>query len=195
MSLIPAFEIGVWNTWILGLAFLWVQFGALTFLNRIYKGAYKRAAAPSSAEKIDRFVILVMIIAFVYSAFVPLKLGASWFYTGIPIFSLGLVMLVATLVNFAATPLDEAITRGLYRYSRHPMYLAMLLVFTGIGIASASWVLLLFTVIFFILINIEATSEEQFCQTTYGYAYREYMRRTPRWIGIQKSEQSVKNFA
>ena len=186
MLLVPAFEIGIWNAWILGLAFLCVQLGAFTFLNRIYKGVYKRAAAPSSAEKIDRFTILVTIIAFVYSAFVPLKLGSTWFYTGIPIFSLGLVMLVATSVNFAATPIDEAITRGLYRYLRHPLYLAMLLVFTGIGIASVSWVLLLFVVIFFILINIEANSEERFCLEKYGDVYREYMNKTPRWIGIPK---------
>jgi len=31
--------------------------------------------------------------------------------------------------------------------------------------------------------------EERFCLEKYGDAYREYMNRTPRWIGIPKSEK------
>jgi protein-S-isoprenylcysteine O-methyltransferase Ste14 len=32
-----------------------------------------------------------------------------------------------------------------------------------------------------------AIPEERFCLRQYGEAYREYMNRTPRWIGIAKS--------
>lgn len=183
MSLIPAFEIGVWNAWVLSLIFLFVQFVPLALLNLIYKGTFKKAAAPSSGVGIDRFINLVMIIAFVYSIFLPLKLGEVWFYTGIPLFALGLVMLKVAYFNFASTPPDEPSTKGLYRFSRNPLYLAMFLVFIGISIASASWVFLLVSVILMVLINISVAAEEQFCLEKYGDAYAEYMKRIPRWPG------------
>ena len=69
--------------------------------------------------------------------------------------------------------------------SRHVPFL--FLVFIGISISSASWVFLLLSAVFVALVNIEAVSEERFCLSQYGNAYREYMDRTPRWIRIPKS--------
>ena len=184
MSLVPAFAIGLWNAWILCLVFLLVQFTSIALLNLIYKGTYRRTAASPSTGKIDRLVNAVMIIAFIYSVFLPLKLGEAWFYAGITIFSVGLVVLIIASVYFAATPLDAPITRGIYKYSRHPMYLAMFLVIMGISVAAASWLFFLFLLIFIILVNIEAASEESFCLEKYGAAYRDYMAKTPKWIGI-----------
>jgi protein-S-isoprenylcysteine O-methyltransferase Ste14 len=37
--------------------------------------------------------------------------------------------------------------------------------------------------------NMKVVSEERFCLKEYGDAYREYMNRTPRWIGITKSKK------
>jgi len=44
----------------------------------------------------------------------------------------------------------------------------------------------LYSIILIILMNILAIPEERFCLEKYGDAYREYMNRTPRWIGIPK---------
>jgi protein-S-isoprenylcysteine O-methyltransferase Ste14 len=57
----------------------------------------------------------------------------------------------------------------------------------GTGIASASWIILLFSVIFKILTSLFAAAEERHCLEKYGDAYREYIDRTSRWIGIPKS--------
>jgi len=62
----------------------------------------------------------------------------------------------------------------------------MFLLLIGAGIASASWVPILFAIISMILWVPLSISEEQFCLEYYGDAYREYMNRTPRWIGIPK---------
>jgi len=63
----------------------------------------------------------------------------------------------------------------------------MFFIYIGTGIASASWVYLL---IAFILLatygNVFAIPEERMCCERFGDAYREYMNRTPRWIGIAK---------
>jgi len=66
------------------------------------------------------------------------------------------------------------------------IYVTMVLQLIGVGIASASWLFLLFVIIFFILLSISVIAEERGCLEEYGDSYREYMNRTPRWIGIPK---------
>ncbi len=128
---------------------------------------------------------IVWILGVIYSVFLPLRLGTMWFYVGFPIALVGLVAFTLVIMTFATTPIDnEPLTKGLYRYSRHPMYITQLVMFIGVGIACASWVFLLFSIIYTILSVIGVPSEERYCLEKYGDAYREYMNRTPRWIGI-----------
>jgi len=95
-------------------------------------------------------------------------------------------MYTIVTVNFATTPLDDPVTKGLYRYSRNPQYLTEFLMFIGVGIASASWIFLLFSIVYSIFMLSFASSEEHFCLEKYGDAYREYMNKTPRYIGMPK---------
>jgi len=65
--------------------------------------------------------------------------------------------------------------------------ISMMSVYLGVSIAAASWLFLLITVITFFLQLHQAKKEERYCCEKFDDAYREYMRRTPRWIGIPKS--------
>ena len=67
------------------------------------------------------------------------------------------------------------------------MYVTMFVFLLGLGIVTASWVLLLLFIIFVVGCVVFISVEEQSCLDKYGGAYREYMNRTPRWIGIPKS--------
>jgi len=102
---------------------------------------------------------------------------------------LGVITWTVAMINIRNIPVGEAWTKGFYRYSRHPMVLSSFLVFIGAGVASASWVFLLFAIVFIILSNVSVTTEERFCLERYGTGYREYMNRTPKWIGMPKSEK------
>jgi len=127
-------------------------------------------------------------VAFVYSVFLPLRLGTIWSYIGLPVALVGVVTFVMVMVPFIATPLGkEPATTGLYRYSRHPMYVTQLVMFIGVGIACASWLFLLLTIVYAVLELIYAGLEEHMCLEKYGDAYRQYMNRTPRYLGIPKS--------
>ena len=135
----------------------------------------------------SNFAFLVFFFALIYSIFLPLKLGTIWFYVGLPVTLIGLVTLTIVMVNFATTPWDKPITKGLYHYSRHPAYITTAIFLLGVGIASASWLFLLLSITFTILNSLRAIFEERFCLEKYGDAYRQYMNETPRWIGILKS--------
>jgi protein-S-isoprenylcysteine O-methyltransferase Ste14 len=190
MPLVPAFKIGVWNAWIF-MIWPWLDMLAVRLVG---SDVYQRASGLPSEMKTSRQYrvgsyasMAVDTMAVAYSIFLPLKLGTIWFYAGLAIFLIGLVVLITATINFATTPMDVPITRGIYHYSRHPMYLASLLIYFSVGIASASWVFLLIFVVQSVSIRIAAIEEERFCLEKYGDAYREYIDKTPRWLGLPKS--------
>jgi len=190
MSLVPAFKIGVWNAWIF-MIWPWVDMLAVRLVG---VDVYRRASGlPSEMKTSHRYRVVsyasmaVDTVAVAYSIFLPLKLGTGWFWSGFAVFLIGLVVLTAATLNFATTPLNVPITKGIYHYSRHPMYLASLLIYFSVGIASASWVFLLFFVVQSVFIRIAAVGEERYCLEKYGIVYGEYIDRTPRWLGLPKS--------
>ena len=189
MSLIPAFEIGLWNAWI----FMLLDVLTFPLFIRIAKGRAPEGESQVSAMSKTKRITLysskaIYIPAFIYSIFLPLKLGTVWFYVGLPITLIGFITGVIVILNWAANPRGEPVTKGLYRYSRHPMYVTALVFFLGLSIATASWVFLLFTILLIAVSFYFAPLEEQSCLEKYGDAYREYMNRTPRYIGMPKSE-------
>jgi len=186
MPLIPVFEIGVWNAWI----FMLYNFLPMPLIMLVHREIMREEMKPHSdiERKLYPGMWLIWLAAVIYSIFLPLRVGTVWFYVGLPISIVGLIVYTTVIVSFVTTPIDkEPLTKGLYRYSRHPMYITQSVMFIGVGIACASWVFLLFSVVYTILPFVTATSEEQHCLEKYGDSYREYMNRTPRWIGIPKS--------
>ena len=189
MSIIPDFELGIWNTWILTIwlivpFFLWP-------LNIIPKGREEGSDFTAEFSKTQKYAIrslhIIYLLSIIYSIFVPLKLGEPWFYAGLPIYLVGLISYAMVWVGFATTPPNKPVTNGIYRYSRNPMHLSQVVVFLGVGMATASWVFLLLAVVYIVTPLLWVDAEERHCLKFYGDAYREYMKRTPRWIGIPKS--------
>jgi len=190
MWLRPAFEIGIWNAWIF-MSYLLLSFVFFTYI-AIKRGAPSHnESGLSRSEKIVAFSSkLILLPALVYSIFLPLKLGTMWFFIGLPIVLIGLIAYTVVLINWATTPLGEPVSRGLYRYSRHPMYVTTFIFFIGLGIATASWVILLYSILLVVSCIVFADAEEQGCLNKYGNAYRKYMNRTPRWIGMPTSRKN-----
>ena len=128
MSVVPAFEIGLWNAWI----FVLYEVLTIPFFFRIARGRAPDPGSQFNAMSKTRKTAfysskILMFVAFAYSIFVPLKLGTVWFYAGLPIIIAGLVTQTIVLVNWAKTPIYKPITRVLYRYSRHTMYISFFL--------------------------------------------------------------------
>lgn len=194
MWLRPVFEIGVWNAWIL---LLFVPLHPLTMIlidKLVGTGdMFKKMESPAynkTEHVINIFGSYVLFFGlFIYSIFLPLQLGTAWFYVGLALCVLGVVTWIIAIVNVASIPLGEPWNKGLYRYSRHPMYLGLFLTLIGGGIASASWIFLLLSIVYIILCSILVSAEERFCLDKFGTAYHEYVNRTPRWIGIPKSRR------
>ena len=185
----PVFEPGVWNAWLFMCVFL-LQWLAVSLA---YKKMSLRTGHPADMKrtKATRIIGIAANLTWLamtfYSIFLPFFTGTIWFYSGLAVFLFGLIMLTAATLNFAKAPKGIPITTGIYRYSRHPMYLSMFLIYTGTSLASVSWLFFLLTIVTIVLMRSEAILEENYCLERYGNAYRKYTARTPRWIGIPKA--------
>ena len=187
MSPIPDFELGLWNAWIFIVPLIIYWFSGIKFLfsKRMPKG-------PSLKRRKDRIIsnmlVLAMFFSFFYSVFVPLKLGTIWFSIGLVVYLVGIVLINVTMISFATTPIDKPVTKGVYRYSRNPMFIGFFLVYAGIAVACISWVYMVLTILFTWMTNYLSSFEEAITLGHYGKPYKEYIESTPKWIGLPGSK-------
>ena len=96
----------------------------------------------------------------------------------------------ATREMFAAnTPLDvrkpstEIVTSGVFRKSRNPIYLAMLLLCAGVAfLANSLWILVLVLPLAIILQKGVIEPEESYLEKKFGDKYLRYKVKVRRWI-------------
>jgi len=189
MSIIPAFELGLWNAWILVIPMLIIFFFDVRVTAARESGKSGDFQLTRKEKRIINAVFLPMVVSFVYAVFLPLQLGITWLYSGLLFYLFGIVFTTVAVLNFATSPKDKVITKGLYGASRNPVYIGLLLMQIGLGIACTSWLHLLLTVVLMILLNANLSAEERYCLDRYGDGYRKYVNSTPRWIGIPKSSK------
>jgi len=74
------------------------------------------------------------------------------------------------------------VTSGVYHYVRNPMYVGLMLMTGGIGIAFASdWTLLMIIPLALALRNGVVLREERYLERKFGDEYRGYKSSVPRW--------------
>jgi protein-S-isoprenylcysteine O-methyltransferase Ste14 len=187
MSAVPGFDLGLWNAWWF-LAYYMAHPLLMMALDRDM--AKKMRSDQESSGTPDRGLMAVLMGSLVaavgYSIACPLRTRTWWFYLGVPLAVGGLLLFTVAIVNIAHTPLGQPFTTGLYRYSRHPMMVWGCVGLIGAAIAAASWLLLLLVVIAQAAYLLGLDAEERHCLTTYGDAYRTYLERTPKHLGLPR---------
>jgi protein-S-isoprenylcysteine O-methyltransferase Ste14 len=104
---------------------------------------------------------------------------------------IGLALAVSGIRNFwrAETPVptyrpvSALVTTGIHGRTRNPIYLGMLLVYGGIGLAiRAPWTLLLMLPLAITIRYGVVAREEAYLERRFGDAYRAYKGRVRRWL-------------
>jgi protein-S-isoprenylcysteine O-methyltransferase Ste14 len=189
MQFIPPLEIGIWNAWLFMGVFVLQMIAMFLADKRIREKSHVPDDARRKRSEKYAGIIgnIIWFLAMGLSLFLPLLIGTPWFYTGLFFFLIGLILIVAATFSFMTTSADQAITKGVYRLSRHPMYLATFFICLGSGTASGSGLFVLLVIIMAWCFHKEALVEERYCLENYGFSYQQYMERVPRWIGIARS--------
>jgi protein-S-isoprenylcysteine O-methyltransferase Ste14 len=82
-----------------------------------------------------------------------------------------------------ARPTTALVMTGSYRFTRHPLYLSMAVIYTGLALAANTlWALLLLPVVIFLIDRGPMDREERYLEQKFGEPYRSYKARVRRWI-------------
>lgn len=76
----------------------------------------------------------------------------------------------------------ELVQTGLFRRSRNPIFLGMIVTLSGVFLAIPNALSLLFLVLGYVLIQIQVRLEEEFLLKTHGANYTDYRRTVKRWL-------------
>jgi protein-S-isoprenylcysteine O-methyltransferase Ste14 len=77
---------------------------------------------------------------------------------------------------------NYVVDRGPFRYVRHPVYLAALMAYVGTAISSLSLLSFALLIPIFVFYNYIAGYEEKLLEAKLGESYREYERKTGKWL-------------
>ncbi len=135
-----------------------------------------------------------VLIGVVAEMILPLVTVSSVRYVagGILIAS-SLLAMPGILVKFSRkkTPFDvrkdpsALITNGLFRFSRNPSYVALLVLCIGIGVSLSSvWVLIFLVPAAIVIDSFVIPEEERRLEKAFGDEYRVYKSTVPRWLWV-----------
>jgi protein-S-isoprenylcysteine O-methyltransferase Ste14 len=80
-------------------------------------------------------------------------------------------------------PAHSLETSGIYSFSRNPMYLSLVCLYSGLAIFFGNWWTLIFIPALVAVVQLYVIKkEEQYLQHAFGSVYDEYKRKVRRWI-------------
>lgn len=172
-------------------------------------GLYHRLTSQATVEKLDRrqeglFILATLrpvelmiwlgVIAYMVDpawmawSSVPLPAWLRWM--GVGVYAIATALLTWTLLS-PGTNLTDAVvtrrehtlvTRGPYRWVRHPFYDSTALMILAISLMAANWFLLLTGCVGLSLIVVRTRTEEEQLLARFGNAYRAYVLHTGRFV-------------
>jgi protein-S-isoprenylcysteine O-methyltransferase Ste14 len=120
----------------------------------------------------------------------PPPTGGLMIWLGALLLFGGIVLMVRAQLDLGASwriGFDEStrpglVTRGIYRFSRNPIYVALFAVLTGFLILVPTWISLALLVGTIVTVGNQVQEEERFLRRTYGGDFVAYARRVGRFI-------------
>ncbi len=134
---------------------------------------------------------LLMGLAMDYFRPVTVLPAGVQYIAGFAIIALSGVIIVSAVLQFrrASTsfsdfaPATRLVTRGLYRLSRNPGYVALSLLYVGIRLAADNlWIVAGLVPILIVMHYGVMLREEQYLERTFGEEYLQYKASVRRWV-------------
>ena len=180
-------------------------------------GIYHRVRSQRTREKLDRrqegaFILatlrplgfacwiaaILWMINPEWMAWSSMPLSAKARSGGVGLLIAGCALMVWTFRSLGTNLTDTVVTRqahtlvshGPYRWIRHPLYDASLLLTSGVGLAAANWFIFTTGLVVFGIIVLRTNIEERNLLARFGEDYRSYMERTGRFLPSRLTRRS-----
>ena len=142
------------------------------------------------------FLALPGVVAFLVPLWLLAPRGRAFDSLGLLPLSVGVVLLLWTVRDFYVagrgtlapwSPPQELVVVGLYRVSRNPMYIAVLLVLAGWAIGFHSRELAIYAVAVAIAFHLRVVfGEEPWLARAHLEKWSRYKEQVPRWLGFRR---------
>lgn len=112
----------------------------------------------------------------------------------LPVTGAGLLLFAVALGEWGVRTLNvyqtlglkgALLTKGPYRVSRNPQYVAEIFIYTGIILVTGSFAALIIGIIMMLWFIMAPFSEEPWLEQQFGKQYKEYRKNVPRFIGLR----------
>jgi len=151
--------------------------------------------APKKKLKIPPPILVIILITSIYFSSYKLDLISIPYRIlfSILILFIGILVIINPVVKFIKSKttvnpvefknVEKLVTSGIYKYSRNPMYLGMIMIIISSTVYYLNFYSLLTPFIFYFWINrFQIKREEVFLEEKFGQEYLSYKTKTRRWI-------------
>jgi protein-S-isoprenylcysteine O-methyltransferase Ste14 len=183
MDLFPQLEITLLGGWIF-LIILWLV-PSVTLITASDEMRRKLTDRSNFSKRQKGYLIISKILAFleiVIISLTPMDFPSAGFNIGIVIYAFGIVGLMIAIVNYISTPLNEPVTKGIYRISRNPQEFMIGVACLGICFTIGSGIAILVLLVAKIFTHFTIIAEEEACLRMYGKSYEDYVKRVRRYF-------------
>jgi len=137
-------------------------------------------------------VLAVILAAFTMNTIIPMTVlpkTLSWF--GVLLIAVALIVdgIAMVTMSRARTTImphrgsDALVTHGIFRYSRNPIYLANVLIVSGLGFWTGNlWFFVAALATFVLITKLAIEREEAHLSARFGEAFSAYCAKTRRWL-------------
>ena len=146
-----------------------------------------QSLSPNQRFALNVFVPFLYLFPLLVAYFSPKNFGfgnPQWVFLALGIGLAGLVLWILGMVqlgkSFAVLPGSDAlVSKGVYRYVRHPIYIGIVLTLFGLLFACGSTFGMVYLFLFVIPLNIfRAWNEDRALMEKFGESYKAYSDRT-----------------
>jgi protein-S-isoprenylcysteine O-methyltransferase Ste14 len=140
----------------------------------------------------DFILYINLILSIILEYFYPTKLWIHYnIFFGIMILIVGWLIVYKSKIEFKKykqksglnNDIKEIINTGIYKYSRNPIYLAILIINIGLSlIINSTWMLIDTLIIAWMLNHLLIKKEEVFLENEFKDKYTEYKNKVRKWI-------------
>lgn len=149
-------------------------------------------ASAKGVQRIAGSSFAFSVAALIAAAALALASDTGWTITAAIIATVGAAIVVVAQVQMGRAwrvgvregdaPLF--ISHGLFRYSRNPIFVGMMLVGLSAAMVSGTWWSWSALAVFIASCAVQVRIEEAHLEASFGQSYREFRSSVPRWVGF-----------
>ncbi|NOZ34249.1 MAG: hypothetical protein GXO80_03005 [Chlorobi bacterium] len=172
-------SLSVYNLWLFTSVFLLLNFGFIVLFPKYNIKEFITVPQLKGYTILNKTTFYLMFLS---SIFIPLKTENIFFYIGIVIFVIGIFLYAAAMLYFAISEYHLPVTSGIYKFSRHPVYISFFIIISGMLLVTFSGFLFIIAFLHFYSLYFILNEEEKICEKQYGNLYKDYKQKTRKLI-------------